>query len=108
MFSDIKPNLNDVDRDFNKIMTIIKKYKKEMERILKIQNRVHLHSLIRYYEDALYFPLNILAFEEHWDLILIKLSEELGLNVYGCPVYDYDVDRDGNKGLLQLIFKLKD
>uniref|UniRef100_A0A6C0AE48 Uncharacterized protein n=1 Tax=viral metagenome TaxID=1070528 RepID=A0A6C0AE48_9ZZZZ len=106
MFSDIKGN--DIDRDFNKIMIVIKKYKKDIERMLKIQNKVHLHSFIRYYEDALYFPLNILAFEEHWDLILIKLIEELRLNVYGCPVYDYDVDKHGNEGLLQLTFKLKD
>lgn len=110
MFSNVKRthmsfNIDNAKKDISKIMNFITKHEQTIR--IKLEDKGYFHSdEIEECSSSLVFSLIIPCFSEHWKYVSGQISELTGLYVSGKPYYNYDLDKLGENGILEMYFKL--
>jgi hypothetical protein len=120
MFSDteseIKLSSKRIDKDVSIVMKYAEKRKQFVEETLKRRGEVTWESILNDYcgngngdyHGEFEFSLSSgLAFDAHWNEVSKILSEKTGLYVHGKPCYDFDTDKSGGVGPLNMVFRVK-
>lgn len=101
---EIKLNNQQILKDVNIILGIIQKNKEKIEKLLKNKGRFTICDIS---SNSIAFDLKIQNFKEHWNKVEEILEDKLGLCVFGYPRFEYDYDKLGNIGILEMTFVIK-